>query len=153
MAAIPMVRSRLAKTAVPPFYEDLASDDVQTAGAGAAVDVMAQLRDAVPEGRRAVLDSFVFDQVRRVLALSASQKLDVHELLLNLGMDLLMAMELRNRLQAMVGVRLAASDFISGASAADLSRLLFAELAVDGQAPASNVQTGAGEVEWEEGRL
>ena len=153
MAAIPMVRSRLAKGAVPLFYEDLASGDVQMAGAGAAVDVMAQLRDAVPEGRRAVLDSFVFDQVRRVLALSASQKLDVHESLLNLGMDSLMAMELRNRLQAMVGVRLAASDFISGASAAELSRLLFTELATDGHAPASDVQTGAGEVEWEEGRL
>ena len=131
----------------------LTAPERRRASADGAFDLMAELRAAVSERRRALLDSFVVDQLRRVLALSATQDIDFEVSLLNLGMDSLMAMELRNQLQAAVGVHVAAADLIGGATAADLSRILFAKLAVDGQAPASNDDVDAKEVEWEEGHL
>jgi NAD(P)-dependent dehydrogenase (short-subunit alcohol dehydrogenase family) len=60
----------------------------------------ARLAAVPPTRRRKVLDAHVRDQVVRVLGLDAAQPLAGTQGFRELGMDSLMAMELRNRLQA-----------------------------------------------------
>jgi acyl carrier protein len=65
--------------------------------------LLEQLRQAPLRNRRAVLEAHVRDQAIRVLGLSPSFKLDLSQGLATLGMDSLMTIELKNRLQASVG--------------------------------------------------
>ena len=69
--------------------------------------------------------------MQRALALPASQAVDRHESLLNLGMDSLMAMELRNRLLSAIGVRVAVADLLEGASVTDIGRMLMRDLVIE----------------------
>ncbi|GGC78292.1 type I polyketide synthase [Chelatococcus reniformis] len=151
VAAVPIVRSRLPAT-VGPFYRGLVDASAAAAEPTLPVTIGADLRAAEPEARRGLLDAFLADQVLRVLALPATQKVDRHERLLNLGMDSLMAMEFRNRVLAALGVRLAVADLLGGASLTDVGRIVMSELAFDdggpGEAPAVDA-----EMEWEEGQL
>ena len=110
---------------------------------------MGDLLAAEPSERRDILDSFLADQVQRALALPASQEVDRHESLLNLGMDSLMAMELRNRLLSAIGVRVAVADLLDGATVTDIGRMLMRDLVIEG-AKQATVMADAG---WEEGRL
>lgn len=152
VAAVPIVRSRLP-AAVGPFYSGLV--DAKVAGksdtVAVPVNVLADLRAADPDARRGLLDAVLADQVLKVLALPAGQKVDPHETLLNLGMDSLMAMELRNRIQAMADVRVAVADLLGGASLSDLGRTIMSQLSFD-DAPTEAAGAGASE-EWEEGQL
>ena len=147
VAAVPLVRSRLP-AGVGPFYQALIMQGAAPAQAAAPVNILGELQAAEPGERRGILDAMLSDQVLRVLALPAGQKVDMHESLLNLGMDSLMAMELRNRLQAAVGVRVAVSDLLEGASITDLSAILMSEIAFEDAGEAAE-----GDVEWEEGDL
>lgn len=65
--------------------------------------LLEQLRQAPLRNRRAVLEAHVREQAIRVLGLSPSFKLDLSQGLATLGMDSLMTIELKNRLQASVG--------------------------------------------------
>ena len=143
IAAIPIVRSKFPSGGLG-FYRELATGPAQAALVEEKVDVLGALRAAAPDARRGVMEAFVTDQVRRSLALPPTQAIDVHELLLNLGLDSLMAMELRNRLDAAVGVRVAVADLLGGATTADLVGTLMAE------APLGAM---AANQEWEVGRL
>lgn len=62
-----------------------------------------RLDEAPPGGRRRLLVAHVQDEAATVLALDASQAIGVGQGLRDLGLDSLMAVELRNRLQASVG--------------------------------------------------
>ena len=150
VAAVPLVRSRLP-AAVAPFYRGLVDAKAKPAEAAVPVSVLANLQAANPGARRGLLDALLADQVLRVLALPSGQKVDPHETLLNLGMDSLMAMELRNRIQTTVGVRVVVSDLLEGASLTDLSRIVMSQIAFDdGQSQAAGAE---GTMEWEEGQL
>ena len=151
VAAVPIVRARLP-AAVGPFYSGLidakaAKSDLVTV----PVNVLSDLRAAEPSERRGLLDAVLADQVLKVLALPAGQKVDPHETLLNLGMDFLMAMELRNRIQAIADVRVAVADLLGGASLSDLGRMIMSQLPFDDTRTAA--ATAGGSVEWEEGQL
>ena len=129
---------------------DYLEQGVKRVVVAAPVNVLADLQAAEPSTRRALLDTLLADQVFRVLALPAGQKVDPHESLLNLGMDSLMAMELRNRIQAAVGVRVVVADLIGGASLTELVKIVMDQL-VFNDAKDSTQPNDA--VEWEEGQL
>ena len=72
-------------------------------------DFRAEL-DELPRGRRrAALESHVRDHVRQVLALGPSVRLSAQDGFRDLGMDSLMAVDLRNRLQRSLGCALPAT--------------------------------------------
>jgi acyl transferase domain-containing protein len=148
VAAVPLVRARLPDS-VSPFYRELVNrEDVQIDSAP-PINIIGDLLAAEPSERQSVLDRFLADQVHRALALPASQVVDRHESLLNLGMDSLMAMELRNRLLSATGVRVAVADLLDGATVTDIGRVVMRDLAID-EPKSTPVMVDAS---WEEGRL
>ena len=68
-----------------------------------------------PRERQRLLQSYLGEQVARVLGLSAS-RLDVQQPLSNLGLDSLMAVELKNRIAVDLGVNVPMVKFLQGPS-------------------------------------
>jgi acyl carrier protein len=86
------------------------------------------------------------DQLARVLGTSPT-KLDVEQSLLNLGIDSLMAVEIGNQIQAMVGVDVPAMKFMEGISIAGLAAYVIDQLApTDGDVAAAEVAVASNEV-------
>jgi acyl carrier protein len=73
------------------------------ASAAEAGNLRKRVEEAPPGKRRRVVLAYVREQVLKVLALDRSQPLDDQQGFQALGMDSLMAVELRNRLQAATG--------------------------------------------------
>ena len=93
-----------------PFFAEVLAGDAAAepaGGAAARTDVRAALA-ATPPGlaRRAALESYVGDHVRAVMRLG-DRSLDPQTPLRALGFDSLLSMELRSRLEAGLGVKLA----------------------------------------------
>jgi acyl carrier protein len=113
--------------------------------------------------------AYLADQVNRVLALGKGHPIDPHRSILDLGMDSLMAMELRNRIQAAMKVQVAIADLLGGASVDDLAVGLLGTLSValskaaagtgdrsvasGAEEPLEPAVAGQGLEEWEEGSL
>ncbi|MFJ2868208.1 SDR family NAD(P)-dependent oxidoreductase [Kitasatospora sp. NPDC087314] len=86
---------------------------VEAVGRDAARDIRRELRAAAPGlARRTVLEDYLAEHIRTVLRLGAST-LDPQTPLNALGFDSLLRIELRTRLEASLGVRLA-GDFVAG---------------------------------------
>ena len=75
---------------------------------------------AEPEERQQLLQSYLSEQVARVLGLSIA-KLDVQQPLSNLGLDSLMAVELKNRLAVDLGISIPVVKFLQGLSVHQLA--------------------------------
>ena len=151
IAAVPFVRTRLPQS-VSPFYQELvvaAGGSVEQAAPECWLD---ELASVAPDARGGVLENRLGDQVRRVLALPAARAVDRHETLLNLGMDSLMAMDLRNRVQAVVGVRVAVADLLQGISIAELARTVMKQLTFN-QNEKVDVEGDNSTSGWETGRI
>jgi acyl carrier protein len=76
-----------------------------------------------PAMRRPLLESELRDRVSAVLGLSPS-RLDVHLALVNLGMDSLMGVELKNQIESELGVSVSLIELMQGASVARLASIL-----------------------------
>ena len=153
VAALPLVHSRLP-AGLPPFFALLrAARPAVVAAAQAAAakptDLLPNLHEAGKEERYQILQSFLADEVVKVLALGRGHVLDRQRSLLDFGMDSLMAMELRNRLQAATRLRVAVADLLQGPNIEQLAATLVEQLsdvALDPQATET-------EQAWEEGAL
>ncbi|MBI4995370.1 MAG: type I polyketide synthase [Rhodocyclales bacterium] len=89
----------------PIFRELMAGAAADAPGTG---DLAARLGNADTAGRRQILDGVVRDTVSRVLKIPAA-RLDPRKTLGSMGLNSLMAMELRNRLEAILGRPLSAT--------------------------------------------
>jgi len=85
---------------------------------------------AEPAERRALLQAHLAELVARVLGLSAA-KLDVTQPLSNLGLDSLMAVELKNRIAVDLGVNVPMVTFLSGPSVEQAAAQLLALLTTE----------------------
>jgi len=72
-------------------------------------------------GRLALLESYVCDQIGRVIGYGDSSAMDPHAPLIDLGMDSLMAVQLRNGFRGDLGVDVTIGELLEGASIAQLS--------------------------------
>ena len=89
---------------------------------------------AEPAERHQLLQSYLSEQVARVLGLSAS-KLDVQQPLSNLGLDSLMAVELKNRIAVDLGVNVPMVKFLQGFSVAQAATQLLDQLRAEASTP------------------
>ncbi len=122
----------------PPLVEDLlsATDEAEADSAGAPKDLLSRLREAPESERENILVSFLQDEVQAVLRLPSTPAPSVG--FFDLGMDSLMAVELRNRLnRALSGTYTAPNTLVFDyPDIAALAALLAEELAQDDEAPA-----------------
>jgi acyl transferase domain-containing protein/SAM-dependent methyltransferase len=92
---------------VPSLIADLvkrpAAGSQAAAGTPMPADLVAGLAAMPPARRRGALQTHIRDQVMQVLGLAAADGFDPQQGLRDLGMDSLMAVELRNRLQRSIG--------------------------------------------------
>jgi acyl transferase domain-containing protein/acyl carrier protein len=105
---------------------------------------------AEPAERGPLLQSYLTEMAARALGMSAS-KLDVQQPLSNLGLDSLMAVELKNRIAVDLGVNVPMVTFLSGPSveeaAAQLLHLLTSETSASSASIASVIVHRQGEQE------
>jgi acyl carrier protein len=98
---------------------------------------------APADERRALLESFLGRQLSRVLRVPIDD-LDVNQPLNNLGIDSLMAVELRNHVQANLGVVIPVAQLLEDPSIAQLARSLNRELMEPGQSESTPPVLGSG---------
>jgi len=95
----------------PPLLSDFAqAEPGQVAVAdGGASDIVQRLQDAAPDDRQDMMVAFLREQVRRILGLPSIDQVDPYTALSEMGMDSLMAVELKNALDEAVGKNLPAT--------------------------------------------
>lgn len=99
-----------------PLLSELAREEVAVPRpAGRTSERRDALLAAEPVERRQLLQNYLSEQVARVLGLSPS-KLDVQQPLSNLGLDSLMAVELKNRIAVDLKVNVPVVKFLQGFS-------------------------------------
>jgi myxalamid-type polyketide synthase MxaE and MxaD len=96
----------------------------------------AALLAAEPGERHQLLQSYLSAQVARVLGLSAS-KLDLQQPLSNLGLDSLMAVELRNRIAIDLRVKVPVVKFLQGFSVDEAVTQVLDQLTAEGSSPSA----------------
>ncbi|MGB6553888.1 MAG: beta-ketoacyl synthase N-terminal-like domain-containing protein [Candidatus Binataceae bacterium] len=98
---------------VTPLLSDLAHEEANNSlSANPPGEKRDALLAAAPEERRELVQSYLAEIVARVLGLPAS-KVDVQQPLSNLGLDSLMAVELKNRIAVDLGVNVPMVTFLS----------------------------------------
>jgi acyl transferase domain-containing protein len=96
--------------------------------AGSKVELLAQLHAACGGERKSILDDFLRSQVRHVLALPATSALEDDQPLQVLGLDSVMAVELRTLIDRSTGVRLPVGNLLNNATVDSLSGEILAKL-------------------------
>jgi acyl carrier protein len=84
--------------------------------------ILKQLKSALPEAQEEIISRHVQQQVIKILGFDPSQSFDPQCTLTDLGMDSLMAVELKNKVDADFGVNIPLTYFIEEASIAGLSK-------------------------------
>jgi acyl carrier protein len=114
---------------VPSLLAAFAS--AAAAGAAAAPSLAAVLADAPPVKRLPLLIDHVHRRALQVLGLAADHPLDMHEGLRDAGVDSLMAVELRNKLQTDAGIALPVTLAFDCPTVHALARHLAEAMSVD----------------------
>jgi acyl transferase domain-containing protein/acyl carrier protein len=138
----------------PPLLSQLVNEEA-AAGQTQAThsgEKRSAILDAAPADRPQLLQSYVTEQVARVLGLSPSQ-LDIQQPLTNLGLDSLMAVELKNRISADLGVNVPMVKFLQGFSVAQAATQLLEQLTAEAEGTSEPGPTGTRESRGDEDLL
>ena len=118
MAARWDAMSKLLAGRRPPLLGDLLVETGSEAGVDSAL--RSRLLAAEPADRRAELETIVRDELARVMSVEAEQ-IDVEQPLSALGLDSLMALELKNNLEAKLAFTLPMAKLLEGPSVVGLA--------------------------------
>jgi acyl carrier protein len=114
-----------------PMLAALAGEEALQKGAPAAPadreGPLAALAAAAPEERRPLLAAYLRQQVARVLGIPPA-RLDLHQRLDRLGIDSLMAVEIKNRIEQQLRVTLPLMRLIQGPTVSELAGTLLDRL-------------------------
>jgi aryl carrier-like protein len=139
-AVLPLTVSKLQTTS--PFYSELmrSAGPSKTAAASSATtnpaheDIHKRVNDAGEGERTPVVVAFLGEQLVRVLALDPSYRVDPHRSIMEMGLDSLMAMELRNRVETNLRVTVSVADLLLGPSVQQLAESIVRNFVVAGDA-------------------
>lgn len=131
----------------PPFLRAVMGGDASESTSEAAQNgfSLQTILSADETERAGLVEGFLIDQVSRVLGFS-SDRLNIAESLSNLGMDSLMAVELKNRIEANLHLVIPMTQLLQGPSVNQLTTTLVEQLA--GQTMVEQAEDN-----WEEGAL
>ncbi|MHB1132624.1 MAG: SDR family NAD(P)-dependent oxidoreductase [Chloroflexota bacterium] len=144
----PQYLRQFASDRQPPFLSLIGRREQAGAPAGelsTSADWLRQLTESPPNRRPTILAAHVRDQALKVLGLKASRGIDPRQPLNELGLDSLMAVELRNALSASVGRPLPATLLFDYPTIEDLTGFLLRELLPAEPPPASSLADSASE--------
>jgi acyl carrier protein len=113
------------------------------------VDLLPRLQVLPATQRLPLINEFLAEQVVKVLALGAGTRIDLQRSVMEMGLDSLMAMELRNRIQSSLGVRISVADLLGGLTPAELAAQVLAQVSLS----AETADVVEPEAEWEEGSV
>ena len=102
----------------------------------------AALTEVPPDDWQPILEGQLREQAARVLRLSAAA-LDVEQPLNNVGIDSLMAIELKNRIEADLGVTVPMVKFLEGPSVRALAQFVAEQLVPVRPGPADGLDAAA----------
>jgi len=109
----------------PPYLSELILQERQREGAAKPLskssETLFQLREAAPEERLHLLSAFLREQAAAVLRIDLSQ-LDPRRSLSQMGLDSLMAIELRNRVRSGLEADVPMVEFMEGHSVEELAQ-------------------------------
>lgn len=97
--------------------------------------IVSRLQQTAPEHRQSVLERHIADELRRIMQLSPTERLDIHHGFLDMGMDSLMAAELHNRLALALEHPFPAIIVFNHPTIAHLAAWLIAQLFPPGPRP------------------
>jgi natural product biosynthesis luciferase-like monooxygenase protein len=125
----------------PEAHTADASETAAGVGPGASAEANSSptrdtLLSAGPEERRLLLEAYLCEQVARVLEMPAS-KVDVHQPINSIGLDSLMAIQLKNRVEGELRASVPVGTFLRGACVAELAGQLLPQLLAEAPAPAA----------------
>jgi NADPH:quinone reductase-like Zn-dependent oxidoreductase/NAD(P)-dependent dehydrogenase (short-subunit alcohol dehydrogenase family)/acyl carrier protein len=93
-------------------------------------DLLSRLKESPPDQRRLLLTTYVATQVARAVGLASPDAINPDQRFIDLGIDSLIAIELRNRLQADLACDIPLQKFAGATSMAQLVSLLLEQLAL-----------------------
>ncbi len=96
----------------------------QTAQAPTSVVVFEKLKTAPENERESILHQYAQQQVVKTLGLDPSKPFDTQRILADIGMDSLMAVELKNKIDSDFGMNIPVSYFLEKATVAGLAKML-----------------------------
>ena len=145
--------------AAPPLLRQLSARTKTDARDTVAVDMVTRLRETPAADRLSVLQAMLTEQVMRVLAPNATYRPDPDRGLLELGMDSLMAIELRNRVSTHLDVAVSVGELMQGPTLQQLAASVLQRMPVlldSDERETATVGGGADAIavqEWESGSL
>lgn len=132
---------------LPPLFSQLGvreqNDQLEDGGADAQ-SLLAALRQAGEGERAAILGDHLRDMAARVLGLEAEQ-VSTEETLSSLGLDSMMAIEMKHRIEAVLGIDVSVLDLLQGATILGLSEGLVSRLVLGGADPDASTSAEAGD--------
>ncbi|MEP7048695.1 MAG: SDR family NAD(P)-dependent oxidoreductase [Pseudomonadota bacterium] len=153
IAILPLDRARLPRAAGPFFQRLLETEKTALRVREAApVDLAPRILAAEPAERAALISAFLCEQLVRVLAVDRATQFRTDQPVLELGLDSLMAMELRNRVQGAVKVRLSVADLLGGQTIDQLTAKILQGMALE-RPPQVGGASSEPATGWEEGSL
>ncbi|MGB7344479.1 MAG: amino acid adenylation domain-containing protein [Pirellulaceae bacterium] len=131
------------KSGVPPLLRDVVPTDDDAAASNPADDAFrSELRAMDRDARESRLQEFLTGELASIMGLGAAE-LDVHRPLSEMGLDSLMAIELKNNMESRLAITVPMARFMDGPSVATLCEVA-AELVTGEASSTSERETVAG---------
>jgi myxalamid-type polyketide synthase MxaB len=111
-----------------PFFETVGERRRPEVESDVESDVLRRLKESPADKRQLVLTSYVATQVAKAVGLASADEISSDQRFMDLGIDSLIAIELRNRLQSNLGVDIPLQNLAGAISLAQLVSLLLEQL-------------------------
>jgi acyl transferase domain-containing protein/thioesterase domain-containing protein/aryl carrier-like protein len=139
----PALRSQARAGTLSPLLSELVRLPARRAGASAEKSIVDRVRELPKEQREEAVLGFLRDNIAEAVGAGSGAEVDPDTPLLELGFDSLTALQYRNRLQTMTGLRLTIGAVLDHPTPRALSRYLLEQLDVPaGSEPAAAAEGG-----------